>query len=119
MSFDEKLSTSTEIYYLEPGLYPSTTDNVEAMNTLIQERHNHSENCLTVKVSIRMHKVEIYPANERSGIPIFNTDLEHISGSVVRYEFGVMLRGKGPHKPNFAYDIVRRHSLMIYTDLIE
>ena len=30
-----------------------------------------------------------------------------------------MLRGKGPHKPEFAYDIVRIHSLMIYTDLIE
>ena len=30
-----------------------------------------------------------------------------------------MLRGKGPHKPEFAYDIVRIPSLMIYTDLIE
>ena len=30
-----------------------------------------------------------------------------------------MLRGKGPHKPEFAYDIVRIHSLMIYTDMIE
>ena len=119
MFFDKKLSKSSEFFFLEPGLYPSITDLVEAMNTLIQERHNHSENCLTVKMSIRMQKVEIYPANERSGIPIFNTDLEHISGSVVRYEFSVMLRGKGPHKPNFAYDIVRRHSLMIYTDLIE
>ena len=32
---------------------------------------------------------------------------------------GKSLRGKGPHKPEFAYDIVRIHSLMIYTDLIE
>ena len=30
-----------------------------------------------------------------------------------------MLRGKGPHRPEFAYDIVRIHSFMIYTDLIE
>ena len=30
-----------------------------------------------------------------------------------------MLGGKGPHKPEFAYDIVRTHSLVIYTDLIE
>ena len=30
-----------------------------------------------------------------------------------------MLRGKGPHKQEFVYDIVRIHSLMIYTDLIE
>ena len=30
-----------------------------------------------------------------------------------------MLRGKRPHKPEFAYDIVHIHSLLIYTDLIE
>ena len=30
-----------------------------------------------------------------------------------------MLRVKGPHKPEFVYDIVRIHSLMLYTDLIE
>ena len=34
-------------------------------------------------------------------------------------EFEVMLRGEGPHKPEFAYDLVRIHFLMIYTDLIE
>ena len=30
-----------------------------------------------------------------------------------------MLRGKEPHKPEFVYDIVLIHSLMIYRDLIE
>ena len=30
-----------------------------------------------------------------------------------------MLRRKGPHKPECAYAIVRIHSLIIYTDLIE
>ena len=30
-----------------------------------------------------------------------------------------MLRGEGPHKPEFAYDIVRIHSPKIYTDLIK
>ena len=33
--FDKKLSKSSEFYYLGPGLYPSITDIVEAMNTLI------------------------------------------------------------------------------------
>ena len=65
MSFDKKLSKSPEFYYLEPGLYPSITDIVEAMNTLIQERHNHCENCVTVKVSRRTQKVEIYLAKGR------------------------------------------------------
>ena len=89
------------------------------MNILIQERRNHSENCITVKVSRRTQKVEIYLANEGSGLPFFNTDLGHTFGSNVGNEFGVMLRGKRPHKPEFAYDIVRIHSLMILTDLIE
>ena len=119
MFFDKKLSKLSEFYYLEPGLYPSITDFVEDMNILIQERHNHSENCITVKVSRRTQKVEIYLANEGSGLAFFSTDLGHFFGSNVGCEFGVMLRGKGPNKPEFAYDIVRIHTLMIYTDLIE
>ena len=49
--FDEKFSKSTTTYNLEPGLYTSITDIVEAMNTLIQDRNNHNETCITVKVS--------------------------------------------------------------------
>ena len=118
MFSDKKLWKSSEFYYLEPGLYPSITDIVEAMNNLIQERHNHSENCIKVKVSRRTQKVEIYLANETSGLAFFSTDLGHIFGSNNGKEFGVMLRGKGPHKPEFAYDIVRIHTLTIYIDLI-
>ena len=59
MFFDKKLSKSSEFYYLEPGLYPSITDIVEAMNILIQERHNQSVNCIKVKVSRKTQKVEI------------------------------------------------------------
>ena len=119
MFFDKKLSKSSDFFYLEPGLYPSITDIVEAMNILIQGTHNHSENCIKVEVSRKTQKLEIYLANEASGLAFFSADLGHIFGSNVGNEFGVMLRGKGPHKPEFAYDIVRLHSLMIYTDLIE
>ena len=91
--FDKKLSESSEFYYLQPLLYPSITDIVEAMNILIQERHNHSENCIKVKVSRRMQKVEIYFANEASGLAFFSKDLWLIFGSIVGNGFGVMLRG--------------------------
>ena len=57
--FDKKHSKSTSTYNLEPGLYTSITDIVEAMNTLIQERNNHNETCITVKVSRRTQKVVI------------------------------------------------------------
>ena len=53
MFFDKKLPKSSDFYYLEPRTYPSITDIVQAMNTLNQERHNHNENCITVKVSRR------------------------------------------------------------------
>ena len=89
------------------------------MNTLIQERHKHSQNCITVEVFRRTQTITIYLANERSGLAFFGMDPGHIFGSNVGNEFGVMLRGKEPHKPEFAYDFVRIHSLMIYTDLIE
>ena len=119
MFSDKKLSNSSRFYYLESRLYPSITDFVEAMKTLIQEKHNHSENSVTVKVSGRTQKVEIYYASEGSGFPFSSTDLGHIFGSNLGNEFGVMFRGKGAHKPNLPYDIVLIHSLMIYTDLVE
>ena len=117
--FGKKISKSSEFHYLEPGVYSSITHIVEAMNTLIQARHNHSENCITVKMSQRTQKVEINLADERSGVAFFSTDLGHIFGSIVGNDFAVMLRGEGPYKPELAYDFVRIHSPMIYTDLIE
>ena len=51
VSWQKKLSKSSELYYLEPRFHPSITGIVEAMNTLIQQRHNHSEICITDKVS--------------------------------------------------------------------
>ena len=102
MFFDKKLSKSSEFNFLEHGLYPSITDIVEAMNIIIQGRHIHSKNCFKVKVSRRTQKVEIYFANEGSALAFFSTDLGHIFGSKVVNKLGVMLRGTGPHKPEFA-----------------
>ena len=104
--FDEKCSKSTSTYNLEPGLYTSITDIVEAMNRLIQERNNHNETCITVKVSRRTQKVVIMLANDSSGLAFCSTDLGHIFGNIVGNEFGVLMTGKGPHEPELAYDIV-------------
>ena len=51
--FGGKLPKPTSTYSIEPGLYTSITDIVEVMNTFIQERNNHNETCITVKVSRR------------------------------------------------------------------
>ena len=41
-----------------------------------------------------------------------------VFGSNAGNGFGFVLTGKGPHKPEVAYDIVGIHSLMTYTDMI-
>ena len=89
------------------------------MNALIQERHHHSEMCITVKVSRRLQKFEIYFSKEGSGLAFFSMDLGHIFKFILGNEFGVMLREKVPIKPECANDLVHMHSFMIYTKLIE
>ena len=64
--YDEKFSKSTEAYYLEPGLYSSITDIVEAMSTIIQQRNNHRDTCITIKISKVTQKVKVYLANEET-----------------------------------------------------
>ena len=74
MFYDEKLFKTTEAYYFEPGLYSSITNIVEAMNTLIQERNNHRDTCITIKVSRVTQKVKVCLANEEPSLAIFSTD---------------------------------------------
>ena len=117
--FDEKLSKSTSTYNLEPGQDISITGILEAMNTLIQEKNNHNETCITFKVYRRSQKVVIILANDTSGLAFCSTDLGHIFGNNVGNQFRVLVKGKGAHGPQFAYDIVRIHSLIIYSGLVE
>ena len=84
--FDEKLSKSTPTYILETRVCTSIRDIVEAMNRLIQERNNHKETCITVKVSRRTQKVVIMLANDTSGLAFCSTDLGLISGNNVGNE---------------------------------
>ena len=81
--FEEKLSKSTSTYNLEPGLYTSITDIVEAMITLVQERNNHNETCITVKLCRRTQKVVIMLAKDTSGLAFCSADLGHIFGNNV------------------------------------
>ena len=55
-------------------------------------------------------------ASDSSGLAFCSTDLGHIFGNNVANHFGVPMKRKGPHEPQFVYDIVRIHSLMIYSD---
>ena len=116
---DEKRSKSTSTYSLQPGLYTSNTEIVEAMKMLIQERNNHNQICITVKVHRITQKVVIMLATDTSSLVFCSTDLGHNFGNNVGNDFEVLMIGKGPQEREFAYDIVRIHSLMIYSNLVE
>ena len=117
--YDALYSKTTTACYSDSGLYSSVPDIVEAMNLLVQERNNHNENYITVKKSRLTQKIELSLITDDSSLVIFNTDLGNIFGGDVGVDKGNLLRGKGPHEPTFAYNIVRIRSLMIYTDIVE
>ena len=100
--FDEELSKYRTSYNLEPGLYTSITGIVEAINEFIQERNNHNETFIKVKVSRRTQKVVIMLANDTCGLAFCSTDLVHFFGNIVGNEFGVLMIGKGRHEHEFA-----------------
>ena len=60
----------------------------------------------------------MYPANEESCLAVYSTDLGHIFGEV-RNDLGTLMHGNCSHEPTFACDIVRNHSLMIYTYIVK
>ena len=117
--FDEKISKSTSTYNLEPGLYTFSLDIVDAMDALIQGRNNPNQTCITVNISGRRKKVVIILTNDTSGIKLGSTDLGDFFGNNMGNEFRVLMVGKYPHEPEFAYDIVRIHLMIIYSDLVE
>ena len=66
-----------------------------------------------------MQKVKVYLANEESSLAISSTDRGHVFGVDLRNDMGILMNGKSPDEPTFAYDIVRIHSLMIHTDIVK
>ena len=62
----------------------------------------------------RMQKFETHLANEGAGTAIFSMDLSHKFANNVDNDYGVLLRKKGPHKPESAYDIVGIQFLKMY-----
>ena len=50
---------------------------------------------------------------------MFSADLCHVFGcEEAVYGMGAFMSGAGPHFPKFPYDIVRLHTLMIYSDFV-
>ena len=69
--FSQNHQTRRNKFCLEPDLHYSITNNVEAMKTLIQEKHNQKEVSIAVKNSQTTQNVEIRLANQRLGYILF------------------------------------------------
>ena len=51
---------------------------------------------------------------------IQSSDLSHVFGCDLERNQAVIIRkGKGPHYPQYSYDIIRIHSLIFYSDIVK
>ena len=93
---------------------------VNEMNKKIQEREKYEKIPINIKVKRITQRISLSFPNENSLLVIFSTNLCHVFGcEEAVYEMGVFMSGAGPHFPKFPYDIVRIHTLMIYSDIVE
>ena len=56
---------------------------------------------------------------KRKHLVFISFNLRQLFENNVGNDFGVMMRGNGPHELEIAYDIVSIHAFMIYKDLID
>ena len=108
---------------IEPGLYPSIVDIVVAMNLKFREclgAQVFEYNGIYVSVDKITQKVAVHLPESQ---PVFinqSADLSHIFGCDLKQnQTGVIMKVKSLHYPQYFYDIIRIHSLMIYSDFIE
>ena len=118
--FSKEAKEPPEPYTLKPGLYTSISEIVNAMNDLISDRRKRNEKYITAHVDKITQQVNISLRKDISSLVFCSNDLTHIFGvESLEPDSGLLMYGIGPHKNQLAYEIVRIHSLMIYTDLVE
>ena len=109
--------------HIEPGLYPSVVDIVVAMNNKIREcvgAQTFEYNGIYVSVDKITQKVAVHLPENPSVFIIRSSDLNYIfSCDLEQNQTGVIMKGKGPHNPQYSYDIITIHSLMIYSVIVE
>ena len=109
--------------HIEPGLYPSFVVIVVAMNNKNRARLDAQAfeyNGIYLSVDKITQKVAVHLPENQLVFIIQISDLSHIFGcDLEQNQTGVIIKRKGPHYPQYFYDIIRRHSLIIYSDNME
>ena len=89
------------------------------MNKKDQKRKNYEKTPIRLHVNKITQRISLSPPNEKSFLVIFSADLCNVFGcEEAVYGMGVFMSGSGPHFPKFPFDIVRIHTLMIYSDIV-
>ena len=110
----------SDYYKLDPGLYPSISDIVNELNRKIQQREKYEKTPIKLHVNKITQRISLSLPNQNSLPVILSADLCHVFGcEEAVYGIGVFMIGAGPLFSKFPYDIVRIHTLMIYSDFVE
>lgn len=102
-------TNALKVREIPPGFYKSINE------ILIAMKHVAAEVDFSWKINGRDQKVEITLPSNESKLNIISPDLAHILG----FPLSFLVMGVGPHRSIYPVDILRVHSLMIYTDIIE
>ena len=110
----------SDYYTHEPGLYPSISDIVNEMKKKIQERDKYDKTPMRLHVNKITQQISFRLPNENSLLVILSADLCHVFGCAEAvYGMDIFMSIAGSHFLKFPYDIVRIHTLMIYSDIVQ
>ena len=110
----EALNESYEAVTILPGMYLSLDEIFQSMNDALRLRNRQSVELKWKVASITRH-CEIELASDKSQLVFASQDLCSILG----FSQSVWFSSKGPHRSEFPMDILRFHSVMVYTDIVE
>lgn len=98
----------TKNFYLPKGIYQSVNDVMAGMRSLLSTVHI----TLEWDVGYRTRSVTVELKNSKGYLKWESADLPYILG----FQVGYYLHGQGPFFTLYPFDIVRIHSMMIYTN---
>ena len=89
-------------------------------NSKTYRRKKKQQNQIYVSVDKITQQIAIHLPEDQSVLIIQIADLSHVFGyDLEQNQTGVIMKGKGLHYPQYSYDIIKTHSLMIYSDIME
>ena len=93
------------------------------MNEKVRKRigaQKYEYNGIFVSVDKIAQKIAIHLPEDQSVFIIQSADLSHIFGcDLEQNQTGVIMKGKVSYYPQYPYDIMRIHFLLIYRDITE